>query len=412
MIEQQQEAQRLYRQALERDPRNLGARVNLARLLAEAKASDAALEEAIQLLTEVERSTRDRPKETARYAAMYSLAIAQFDLGYGEDDGGVNRLCREALAMANKLKEEVEQRRGGGAGFKPNPVHWFQSQTLQAYCDALYPAVEALWVGLTLLLGADLDPAESEEIAKAGGLLTAYIDELGHPKKLPTSPRALYNRACTLSLAAGLIRERDPVAEERLVQGAFVYLELVVNEDPALARSSEEGGSFIDRDRSLTYLREARPQRYGKLLEPFRVPAPPPVTGESALAKLKAVPAERVAQLEELGVTSWQEFLCRLLTTRDRSTFAGELGVRDEILLRWALLLDLLRIDGLSVDDLNLLDRAQIHSRDQLVAADPDRLTALLVDLVGTDEEHEAPEKATVALWWVTARRDPCVIHA
>ena len=450
---------RLYRTALDRDPRNLGAQVNLARLLAQEKGNNGALEQAIQMLERLEQATVDRPREAARYAGLYSLAVARYDLGKNklESEAKDNKLesearegwtlLEEALDVTADLKREVA---AGGPRFGHS--------SMQEYHGDLLPGVEALWVGLSLVCSEKPTTAgtrkqetleDSPEMAEAGRLLRTFLRESKSESALPL--RALYNRACTLSIAAKMARNGglpvggasvwrtvvrkvasaaptlfDPASaevelelqEKALVEAAYAYLATAVCKDPSLATGLDADlqGSFIRRDRSLEFLRtvgkedkeQGLEDRFRSIEEPYLTMAVEPPADELALAKLDAISSERAARLSELGIDSWADLFLRVATPQDRIRLARALDVGKGRLRQWAELLDLLRIDELSISDLNLLEKAQVHSREQLKRADPEQLAALLVS--GADPEGTPPDQSDVDLWWRVAHTEDSLV--
>ncbi|MEM7353895.1 MAG: DUF4332 domain-containing protein [Acidobacteriota bacterium] len=466
MTEARQEAMRLYEKALGKDPRNLGAQVNLARLLAHEKGNTGKLEQAIRRLEQVVQATVDRPEEAARYASLYSLAVARYDLGTNKLESAASAgwaLLEDALDAAAELKREVVARvpRRVGKRGPLSPVSWFGHRS-QKYHETLLPGVEALWVGLSLLCSekpADPDrrKEETDEIspgmAGAERLLRTFLRESGSEPALPL--RALYNRACTLSIAARMAREEKlPLSgasgwrtvfekvvstmpalfngtraegkfgfeEHDLVEAAYGYLAMAVRKDPSLARrpEAEPDGSFMSQDRSLEFLRkvgrEAKEQEGKNEYEAIEAPhltAPvEPSSEELVLAQLDAISSQRAARLSELGIDSWAALFLRVATPKARTRLARELGVGGSRLRQWAHLLDLLRIDKISIGDLNLLEKAHVHSREQLKKAAPEPLAALLVDLAGPDPEAVPPEQSNVDHWWRVAHTEDSLVVA
>ncbi len=153
-------------------------------------------------------------------------------------------------------------------------------------------------------------------------------------------------------------------------------------------------------DPALGFLRAERLREFTAAVG-TKAPAEP----STPLAQLKPIGHAHAAALRGAGLETADDLVRRASTPGKRTELANVLEVRADRLLSWALLAEMLLVQGISPDDANLLDAADIDSLDSLKRYGAADLTALLRDVVATEEpDAEAPTVETVTTWVADAR--------
>ena len=84
-------------------------------------------------------------------------------------------------------------------------------------------------------------------------------------------------------------------------------------------------------------------------------------------------------------------------------------GIGIRLITQWVKRADLMRLDGVSTDEVELLAAVGVETVDELRSRRPDRLHSLCIDLRESDDE-QVPSPTQLAHWVEQARALPPVI--
>ncbi|RCV64113.1 Tetratricopeptide (TPR) repeat [Methanophagales archaeon] len=166
---------------------------------------------------------------------------------------------------------------------------------------------------------------------------------------------------------------------------ACYYSESDNNEDAweHLKYALERGGEIVQwaqKDPSLEKLREDKKGDFDKLIKNCSAPVTPSAD-LLLLAGLRLIGATYAKQLKEQGIVSHDDLILKAKNCHAREELAKKLCIDPELLQRWALLADMMRIVGIDTQYANLLDAAGVHSLDDLTKKDPQKIVDLLCKL-------------------------------
>lgn len=375
--------QAAYARALDRDPHNLHALSNLARIDLERGDNVQSLRRFSTVLNELEvrESGRDLPeRDPVRYHAAYGRAVANLEI-----DDRADRLRRtrdeltphmldleralDKLDCKNKGRDAVELR--GLLRSLEGPL-----LALWAYLDARLAAKERDQQQperrTEPLPTATAEPLGRKElIARLGG------GTLGHAtlvrnfvlEHVDIGPRTQYNLASYYT-ATKHVRK----AREALEAG----LELGTLTDSAIG------------DRQLRPLRRADRRKFDKLIDIYRA------AEASGLAAIAAIGTELGPRLEAMGLDSGEKVVAAAGTPETCAELAARLDVGPSLVERWVRLLRMQQHVRIETRHLNLLDAADVDSLGALSRVTAERLSDLLK---GVDAGDDLPRTATLQRW-------------
>ena len=109
------------------------------------------------------------------------------------------------------------------------------------------------------------------------------------------------------------------------------------------------------------------------------------------------------AELPKVGMATLDELISKTREKRERDELALRLLIPKEELIHWIEKAQLVRLKGIGIENLRLLESVEIDSVSALAAQDPDLL-------YGTMEKHflgrPVPRKAKIQIWTREARRE------
>jgi tetratricopeptide (TPR) repeat protein len=208
------QAKRLYRRALDSDPKNLGARLNFASMVDHTNKNE--LARSIKVLQQVVEATRNRPKNPILYSSLYRRAIGLYEL----------TRYAEAREMAFELKETIER---ALREVLPRRSRTYESK-FHKYLESIRPTALILLYGLQIELNDKVDEKLFREI---DATLPSY--------------RTQYNLACLFSILA---KKHPEERQAGYLERAMDHLEFAFMLNPALAGEARA-------DCSLEYLKES-----------------------------------------------------------------------------------------------------------------------------------------------------------
>jgi len=113
------------------------------------------------------------------------------------------------------------------------------------------------------------------------------------------------------------------------------------------------------------------------------------------------------AEMPKVGIANLDQLLMRTKSKKEREELALRLLVPNEDLNRWLEKTELVRLKGLGIRNLRLLEGVHIHSATALASEDPDQLHAWMKVAYS---ENSIPSRAKIRIWVREARR--AVRHA
>jgi len=108
------------------------------------------------------------------------------------------------------------------------------------------------------------------------------------------------------------------------------------------------------------------------------------------------------AEMPKVGIANLDQLLMRTKSKREREELALRLLVPNEELTRWLETTELVRLKGLGIKNLRLLEGVNIHSITALAAEDPNLLHEWMKIVYSEDS---IPSKAKIRIWIREARR-------
>ncbi len=111
--------------------------------------------------------------------------------------------------------------------------------------------------------------------------------------------------------------------------------------------------------------------------------------------------------LEEIGITHVEDFLASCRTPTDRKNLADRVGVPSAIVLKWANLADMFRIEGVAEEWSELLREVGVHTVMQLAQRNPRKLYSEIEHHDASRIVRQKPTDEQVEEWVDNARRLP-----
>lgn len=116
-------------------------------------------------------------------------------------------------------------------------------------------------------------------------------------------------------------------------------------------------------------------------------------------------------QLTEAGISTTEDMLEKAATLAGRQAIEEETGISGKLILRWANMADLFRINGVSEEYADLLEACGVDTVPELAQRNPENLYQALVQ---TNEEkqltHGTFGESQVASWISEAKELPRVL--
>ena len=109
-------------------------------------------------------------------------------------------------------------------------------------------------------------------------------------------------------------------------------------------------------------------------------------------------------ELPKVGVTSLEDLLSRTNEKRERDELALRLLISKEELINWVEKARLVRLRGLGIENLRLLEGAGVHSVPDLAMKDPERLYQKMEEVY---QGRRIPKKAKIRIWIKEAQKSP-----
>ena len=130
-----------------------------------------------------------------------------------------------------------------------------------------------------------------------------------------------------------------------------------------------------------------------------------------AIADLRTLDSLTIAKLKSLGIRTTDKFLECAKSPRGRRELAEKTGFDERCILRWANLVDRMRIKGIGEDYAGLLEAAGVDTVRELKYRNPGRLAKAMAR-VNTQRKlvRLLPSEKAVVRWIDTARKLPIKI--
>jgi hypothetical protein len=130
-----------------------------------------------------------------------------------------------------------------------------------------------------------------------------------------------------------------------------------------------------------------------------------------AIADLHSLDGSAVAKLKSIGIRTSDKFLECAKTPRGRRALAEQIGYDERSILRWANLVDRMRIKGIGEDYAGLLEAAGVDTVRELKYRNPQRLAQAMADVNKNRKlVRLLPSEKLVERWVATARTLPLKI--
>ena len=130
-----------------------------------------------------------------------------------------------------------------------------------------------------------------------------------------------------------------------------------------------------------------------------------------AIADLQSLDLSAVSRLKDIGIRTTDKFLECARTPRGRRHLAEQLGYEERRILRWANLVDRMRIKGIGEDYAGLLEAAGVDTVRELKYRNPHRLAQAMADVNKNRKlVRLLPSEKAVERWVEAARTLPLKI--
>jgi tetratricopeptide (TPR) repeat protein len=394
------QAQELFLRALRQDHNNRAALLNLGILYAEAKH----YEWALLRLDEARRAANDTGSpETGPvwYKATYQIAATYLYGGNStEADREVNKLLekiyktlgienpaersgpQEPSAPSTETEGEVSRPRGAS-----NPTKE-ADKALKDFLRSILPLARLLWAGIQL---------EQDEVGQAEAVVSSVEKNGG------LSYRTRYNLACFYSRRGEAEQEetRKKDAYDKALTNLQYALELDegilgqwASDDPALRGLREDNKTLVRGGKSAKDV-------FDELRAMYASPIKPKATDSLPLAGVRIIGETYATQLKERGILTEDDLILKADTASAQRALADTLGINANLVSRWALLMDLMRIVGIDTQHANLLEAAEVQSLRDLKDSDPDELAKQLHQLNQAQHIVTTPPSEDSVRRWV-----------
>jgi tetratricopeptide (TPR) repeat protein len=381
-------ARDMYLKALASNPANIGASLNLALLDVVGGPKDekgrikANYPKALELLKEVKQaaarsgSADERSSMiTVGYVASYQLAAA-YDYQDKKEDAQ-----READELLKKIRNTIKELKGGGRYWlKPWDYRRqkAEDEVIMLFVSRLKPLAVTMLAAILVRRGQE---------TAAERLLT----DLTPSERLHY--RVRYNLACLYSRLGEHLGGRRRAAQDKAYKSALDELRYTFERE----RSFVE---YAGTDESLRGVRRSKSSDFDKLTKEYSQPALPQPVDQLYLAGLEIVGETHAKQLKQQGIISRDDLVSKAATPAIRQELAERTGISPDLLQRWALLADMMRVVGTDIPQANLMVTADVDSLKLLKESNPDEL-AMLLHQVNQSRSlvKQTPEVETVRKW-------------
>jgi hypothetical protein len=130
-----------------------------------------------------------------------------------------------------------------------------------------------------------------------------------------------------------------------------------------------------------------------------------------AIADLQSLDPDAIVRLKEIGIRTTDKFLDQAKTPRARRHLAERIGCDERCVLRWANLVDRMRIKGIGEDYAGLLEAAGVDTVRELKYRNPQRLAETMATVNKNRKlVRLLPSEKVVERWVATARTLPLKI--
>lgn len=130
-----------------------------------------------------------------------------------------------------------------------------------------------------------------------------------------------------------------------------------------------------------------------------------------AIADLQTLDPSAVSRLKDIGIRTTDKFLESARTPRGRRLLSEKIGCDERCVLRWANLVDRMRIKGIGEDYAGLLEAAGVDTVRELKYRNPQRLAQAMADV---NKQRKLvrllPSEKAVERWVEAARTLPLKI--
>lgn len=379
-------ARDMYYRALASSPDNIGACLNLAILDVLDPKDEESNPRALDLLKHVKKRAQESTDEKISmrppwYVATYQLAAAydsqdQVRLAYTE--------ARELVEKINNTIKNLEKKeRTSWVPLDRRPKE-AQKRDLLQFLNRLKPLA-------VIMLAALLVRKGDEAAAKQQLDAVTASERLRH--------RVRYNLACYHS-RFGEQKEKQKlnVAREKAYKSALDGLRYAFQRERKLVEHART-------DKSLRGVSKAKKGDFDKLIKQYAKPVLSQPADKPYLADLEIVGEAHAKQLKQQGIVSRDDLIAKAATPAARRRLAEKTGISLELLKRWALLADMMRVVGTDVPQVNLMVAADVDSLQALKESDPENLAMLLHQVnQARSLVKQLPELETVWNWVVKAR--------
>jgi hypothetical protein len=377
-----------YVRALDRDPRNVHALVNLAQVDVLREDFAQARRRFAEVLARLDAREGNRDlldRDPVRYQAAYGAAIATIE----NDDPERIRKARDELRPYVVQLERSIEKLGEGAPRDAADLRAllcrFEGPTLVlwAYMDARIEMHERSLEEPDESRGALPTPAD-ESLKRKQLIRRLEEDELRHGtlvrnfvlKHVEVGARTQYNLASYYTATENRGKARDAL-ESALELGT-------------LTETAAD-------DRQLAPLRKADKKKFDKLLDIYRSAKP------TGLGELAAIGPELEQKLKARSINDADALFERINTDEGRVQLATSLEIGPSLVERWFYLLQMQKVLDAEFRHLNMLDAAEVDSVEALAQLRPKQLQELLE---GVAKPEDIPPTSTLRRW-IKAARDP-----
>ena len=133
----------------------------------------------------------------------------------------------------------------------------------------------------------------------------------------------------------------------------------------------------------------------------------------TGIEKIEGIGPAYGEKLRGAGIKSVEDLLTKCGTRAGRDDVGGQTGISEKLLLDWANMADLMRIDGVGPEFAELLEAAGVDTVNELGNRNPHNLTVKLAETHATKGLTRAvPSEKQVERWIEEARAmTPAVSH-
>lgn len=131
----------------------------------------------------------------------------------------------------------------------------------------------------------------------------------------------------------------------------------------------------------------------------------------TSLTTIEGIGQVYSGQLSEAGIETTEDLLEKASTPAGREAIEENTGISGKLILRWANMADLFRINGVSEEYADLLEACGVDTVPELAQRNPENLYQAVMQT--NEEKHlvrETPGESQVATWVSEAKELPRVL--